>query len=129
MIKKFFNKDRLDYIISRAPIMVFLAIVVLDILSSGLSEESCKHFYYMEVEFLKTGLIPSLCWLAIAFRYKLCWYNKVSIIGLIIMSITTLCFIGIGRTVDNYDFYNLVFNQILIWFVSAIVLILLIKKI
>jgi len=126
-IKKYLNRDRLDWLISRVPILSYLAITIIDILISyviELDQSTYKYFYYREIEFLKSGLIFNLGWLFIAFRYRLCWYNKVAIIGFLNQNIINLIFIGSGSLVD----YHETFTHGLMFPTAVLALILFIKK-
>ncbi|RLI50883.1 hypothetical protein DRO61_03320 [Candidatus Bathyarchaeota archaeon] len=100
----------------------------IDLYARTMSEEEYLLFYFKEVEWLKVGLIPNVFFMAVAFRNKLCYYNKVSIGGMMLMNISTLFFIGAG-TESAYDWYSIVISIILTSIIALLALILLIINI
>ena len=117
----------LNKIISYTPIGMFLLWVIIDFLTKGMTEEEYLTFYFKEVEFLKLGLLPNLFLLAVSFRYKLCYYNKVAIIGMILMNINALIAIGYGGE-SAYEWYTLIVDNILMVCIALLAIILLIRK-
>ena len=122
------DKTIWDYIIQYTPISVFLVWYFIDLYARTMSEEEYLLFYFKEVEWLKVGLIPNVFFMAVAFRNKLCYYNKVSIGGMMLMNISTLFFIGAG-TESAYDWYSIVISIILTSIIALLALILLIINI
>ncbi len=122
------DKTIWDYIIQYTPISVFLLWYVIDLYAKTMTEEEYFFFYFKEIEWLKVGLIPNVFFMAVAFRNKLCYYNKVSIGGMILMNISTLLLVGAG-TESAYEWYDITINVVLMSIVALLSLILLIKKI
>jgi cell division protein FtsW (lipid II flippase) len=122
------EKSIWDYIIQYTPISVFLIWYAIDLYAKTMSEKQYFFFYFKQIEWLKVGLIPSIFFMAVAFRSKLCYYNKVSIGGIMLMNISTILFIGYGTEL-SYEWYDIIINTILISLIALLALILLIKKI
>jgi len=128
---KFFNKSRLDYIISRFIVFTFLFTVAIDVVVNiiDMSEDDYWTFYFREIEMLKSGLLINLGLLFVSIRYRLCWYNKVAAIGLVLMNIVNLIFISGNYSDETFILYNNIFTLILLPIIAILALILLLKKI
>ena len=111
---------------SRVPVFLFLAIVVFNLIACNIEVGNYLKVYYVANETLGAPLVSNLFMLAACYRYKLCMYNKVSVLGLLLLNVINL--LAINTALGEYQYYNIV-TQVAIVPICALALILLIKKI
>lgn len=122
---------KINFIISRIPILLFLTIVSLDLILTHVSitTDSYKLAYYYMNEVLNAGIVANVFILLAVYRYNLCLYNKVSVFGLIAMNIVNIIFIGDDGTSDFYTFYGYIFTHAIMIPTAILSITLMIKKI
>jgi hypothetical protein len=128
-IRLFLNRKRLTFIYNRIPISIFLLGVLFDSFTRNLSESEYWVIYFKGNELLKSGLLPSIGFLLSSFIMKQCYYNKVSILGMISWNIVNYYFIGSGHSEQVYESYMNLFSNFVMIPTAILALILLIKKI
>ena len=119
---------KLNKILTLVPVVLFLSVVAFNFLFTylNLNDDSYIRIYYTANEMLGAPLVTNLFLLGACYRYKLCMYNKVSVLGLLLLNVINL--LAINTALGEYQYYNIV-TQVAIVPVCALALILLIKKI
>jgi peptidoglycan/LPS O-acetylase OafA/YrhL len=119
---------KLNKILTFAPVGLFLLIVFFNYLFAylQLNDDNYTRIYFNTNEIIGTPLIGNLYMLGTCYRYKLCLYNKVSVLGLLLLNILNL--ITINTSLDEWEYYSAIMN-IMIAPIVLLALILLIKKI
>ncbi|MCS5622491.1 MAG: hypothetical protein NZ735_00835 [Candidatus Marinimicrobia bacterium] len=118
--------NKLTYIMSRVPVFLFLAIVVFNLIACNIEVGNYLKVYYVANETLGAPLVSNLFMLAACYRYKLCWYNKVSVYGLLLLNLINI--LAITTPLGDDSYYHLMLQFAMIP-VSILAVILLIKKI
>lgn len=115
-------------ILTFVPVSLFLAVVGFNFLFTylNLNDDNYLKIYYTANEILGAPLVMNLFLLGACYRYKFCYYNKVSVLGLLMLNVINL--IAINTSLGGYEYYNVI-AQVSICPLIVLVLILLIKKI
>lgn len=116
----------LRYIMSRVPVFLFLLIVVFNLIACNFEIGNYLKVYYVANETLGAPLVSNLFMLAACYSYKLCWYNKVSVYGLLLLNLINI--LAITTPLGDDSYYTII-SQVAMIPVSILSLILLIKKI
>ena len=106
--KKYFINKRLKYILSRACILNWFAIAGFDfyITYYAMEDAQYKRVFYDMIDILQIGLIGNGIILMFLFAYKFCWYNKIPVIGLILLNFINLYFTTGEETEAVYEIYG-----------------------
>ena len=118
--------NKLTYIMSRVPVFLFLLIVVFNLIACNIEISNYLKVYYVANETLGAPLVSNLFMLAACYRYKLCWYNKVSVYGLLLLNLINI--LAITTPLGDDSYYTIISQAAMIP-VSILAVILLIKKI
>jgi hypothetical protein len=118
----------INYVINRVPVFLFLTIVVYDLVVTTIdfNDELYLTIYYVASESIGASFVLNLFMLLICFRLKLCWYNKVSVYGLLALNLVN--FTAMTPLLDYELYYNIVTHIVMIP-TAMLATILLIKKI
>ena len=119
---------RLNKILTLVPVSLFLMVVLFNFVFTylDLNDSNYIKIYYTANEVLGAPLITNLFLLGACYRYKLCMYNKVSVLGLLLLNVINL--LAILTNLGELEYYSIV-AQVSIVPVAVLALILLIKKI
>lgn len=117
----------LNKILTLVPVSLFLTVVAFNFLFTylNLNDDNYLRIYYTANEVLGAPLITNLFLLGACYRYSFCYYNKVSVSGLLMLNVINL--IAINTSLGEYEYYNAI-AQVSIAPILVLVLILLIKK-
>jgi hypothetical protein len=118
--------SKLSYIMTRVPVFLFLTIVVFNLIVCNIEIPRYKIVYYVSNETIGVPIVSNLFMIAFCYRYKLCWYNKVSVYGLLLLNIINI--LAIITPLGGASYYNLMLQCAMVP-VALLSLILLIKKI
>jgi len=118
----------LNKILTYVPVTLFLIIVVFNFVFARLDLPDSAYLktYYNSNEIIGSPLIMNLFMLGCCYRYRFCYYNIVSVFGMILLNIVNL--LAINTSIGESEYYEAV-TQIIIAPVFALVIIFLIKKI
>ena len=110
------------------PVSLFLMVASFNFLFSALTinDDTYLKIFFTTNEIVNAPLFVGVCLLYVSYRHKLCYYNKVSSIGLIMMNVINL--LAIHTSLNDSEYYTVI-TQVTIVPVVILALILLIKKI
>ena len=111
---------------SRVPVFLFLAIAVFNLIVCNVEIGDYLKVYYVANETLGAPIVSNLFMLAACYRYKLCWYNKVSVYGLLLLNLINI--LAIATPLGDASYYHLMLQFAMVP-VALLAVILLIKKI
>ncbi len=123
--------DKINYILGRIPITLFLSVVVINLLFtySAVIQNNYESFYYYMNEILNTSIITNIFILLVVYRYKFCMYNKVSVVGLLGLNVFNIFFMSLNFEYEYYNIYCMWFNHSIMIPLAILSIILMIKKI
>ena len=118
-------KQKINKTISAIPITFFLLTVAYNLVFSQFNiEEELEWLIYCYGNEISMIIMSSFVFL-VCYRLKLCWYNRVSAFGLLILSIINIVAMATG--LSNLTYYSITMS-IITAFIGMLALILLIIR-
>jgi len=117
----------INKILTYFPVSLFLSVVLFNYLFLFVDVSNINYLtiYYNFNEILGAPIVTNLFLLGACYRYKFCNYNKVSVLGLLLLNVINL--IAINTSLGESEYYCAV-THLMIAPVAILVTILLIKK-
>lgn len=118
---------RLSKLETYVPISLFLIVVSFNFLFTYLdvNDDTYLKVYFSANELINAPLFVSLALLYTSYRHRLCHYNRISSLGLVMLNVINL--IAIHTDLDDSQYYNVI-AQISIAPIVLLSIILLINK-